>query len=366
MVGKEFWFAGSEWKNISASKIMWVAIAAVAVIPLLYGALYLAAFEDPYENLNTVPVAVVNEDDGALIAGEQRKLGDEIVEQLKDNDEGLQWNFVSAEQAREGLANGSYFMSCTIPSDFSESLASADTDAPRRGQMSIVYNQSENLLASQIGGTVWDEVRQTVSDQVSKEYWTNVFSRLSDSAVDMGSAADGAASLNEGLLDAYTGSGLIADNIKTLQTGAGTLYAGLNTLSAGTSSLADGANTLGSGLQTLSGGLINASDGAQALADGAGTLQEGTSSLALGAASLAQAAQSMPSSEQIDQLTEGSQAISQGFENVQAGIGSPDDTSSLSLYGGVNTLVAGIGESGDSYPSQQTVLALMNSSNAAY
>ena len=58
MAFKGLRFAGLEWKNITASKIMWVVIAAIAIMPLLYGALYLAAFQDPYARLNTVPVAV--------------------------------------------------------------------------------------------------------------------------------------------------------------------------------------------------------------------------------------------------------------------------------------------------------------------
>ena len=78
MAFKGLRFAGLEWKNITASKIMWVVIAAIAIMPLLYGALYLAAFQDPYARLNTVPVAVVNEDRGAVIAAEQRNLGDDV------------------------------------------------------------------------------------------------------------------------------------------------------------------------------------------------------------------------------------------------------------------------------------------------
>ena len=89
MAFKGLRFAGLEWKNITASKIMWVVIAAIAIMPLLYGALYLAAFQDPYARLNTVPVAVVNEDRGAVIAAEQRNLGDDVVQQLKDTDDGL-------------------------------------------------------------------------------------------------------------------------------------------------------------------------------------------------------------------------------------------------------------------------------------
>ncbi len=101
----------------------------------------------------------MNEDRGAVIAAEQRNLGDDVVQQLKDTDDGLGWHFVSADEARKGLEDGEYFMTCTIPADFSESIASVDGSAPEKAQLKIDYNQSENMLASQIGETVWKEVR---------------------------------------------------------------------------------------------------------------------------------------------------------------------------------------------------------------
>ena len=226
MAFKGLRFAGLEWKNITASKIMWVVIAAIAIMPLLYGALYLAAFQDPYARLNTVPVAVVNEDRGAVIAAEQRNLGDDVVQQLKDTDDGLGWHFVSADEARKGLEDGEYFMTCTIPVDFSESIASVDGSAPEKAQLKIDYNQSENMLASQIGETVWKEVRTRVSDTVAAEYWTTVLGRVADSGKDIQKAADGAGDLKNGLITAHDGSVAITSNLGTLKDGALTLDAG--------------------------------------------------------------------------------------------------------------------------------------------
>ena len=76
-------------------------------------------------------------------------------------------------------------MTCTIPADFSESIASVDGSAPEKAQLKIDYNQSENMLASQIGETVWKEVRTRVSDTVAAEYWTTVLGRVADSGKDI-------------------------------------------------------------------------------------------------------------------------------------------------------------------------------------
>lgn len=337
-------FAGLEWKNITASKVMWVVIAAIAIMPLLYGALYLAAFQDPYARLNTVPVAVVNEDKGAVISTENRNLGDDVVDELKGTTDGLQWHFVSADEAQKGLENGEYFMTCTIPADFSESVASVDGSAPEKAQLKIEYNQSENMLASQIGETVWKEVRTRVSDTVATEYWTTVLSRVADSGKDIQTAADGAGDLEDGLTTAHDGSKTITSNLGTLKDGALTLDTGLGTL-------ASGASALDSGLGTLAGGTFTLKDGTQSLVSGANQLKDGTSQVAGGASDLAAntasdsklgggasmlASKLSEASEQTANLPAQTQALSDGVhglvDSVNAAVGS-DDSSGTLLYG---------------------------------
>ena len=68
-----------------------VILVAVVILPLAYSLFYLGAFWDPYGKLSDLPVAVVNEDKGAMIAGETRNLGDELVKELKD-DASLKWD----------------------------------------------------------------------------------------------------------------------------------------------------------------------------------------------------------------------------------------------------------------------------------
>ena len=54
MAFKGLRFAHAEMRNALAGTPMKVAMAAISIIPLLYGALYLFAFLDPYEQLDTV------------------------------------------------------------------------------------------------------------------------------------------------------------------------------------------------------------------------------------------------------------------------------------------------------------------------
>lgn len=340
MTFKGLRFAGLEWKNITASKVMWVVIAAIAIMPLLYGALYLAAFQDPYARLNTVPVAVVNEDAGAVIAGESRTLGNDVVDELKKTDDGLQWNFVSADEAERGLEDGTYFMVCTIPSDFSESVASVDGDAPRKAQLKIQYNQSENMLASQIGETVWKEVRQRVSDTVANEYWTTVLGRVADSGKDIQTAADGAGTLESGLVTARDGSRTITTNLGTLKEGALSLDGGLGVLSAGLYSLDDGLVTLQSGATALEGGTGSLVAGARELKGGTGRLVAGSTEVAGGASS----------------LEGGAGSLRAGIVSLSESVGSSTDSHTAgnqTLFGGANDLALGVA----GLPDQMTAVA---------
>ncbi|WP_139653659.1 YhgE/Pip domain-containing protein [Raoultibacter phocaeensis] len=343
MAFKGLRFAGLEWKNVTASKVMWVVIAAIAIMPLLYGALYLAAFQDPYARLNTVPVAVVNEDAGAVIAGESRTLGNDVVDELKKTDDGLQWNFVSAEEAERGLEDGTYFMVCTIPSDFSASVASVDGDAPRRAQLKVQYNQSENMLASQIGETVWKEVRTRVSDTIATEYWTTVLDRVADSGKDIQTAAEGAGTLEDGLVTAQDGSRTITVNLGTLKDGALALDSGLVALANGASALENGTQSLVSGASELSSGTSRLASGADSVSAGASKLKgDGTSAVAAGARELAQQTAGLPA--QTTQLNDGVQQVVGSMNALAGSIGADDSQSQSELIGGVNLVSGGLSQ----------------------
>src|SRR4051812_11739733 len=76
--------ARMEIRRFMRSRLTAAALAVLCVVPLLYGALYLYAFWDPYGRLNHIPAALVVEDrtataqDGTqLLAGhESRTDGD--------------------------------------------------------------------------------------------------------------------------------------------------------------------------------------------------------------------------------------------------------------------------------------------------
>src|SRR5699024_12619249 len=84
----------SEWKNIFKDKKVFIAIIAILCVPLMDAGMFLWSFWDPYDHLQDLPVAVVNEDTGAEYEGEELEIGDELVSKLKEKDR-CQFDFVS-------------------------------------------------------------------------------------------------------------------------------------------------------------------------------------------------------------------------------------------------------------------------------
>jgi putative membrane protein len=86
---------GSEIKRFGRSRMTRVAIVVLMLLPLVYGALYLWAFWDPFGHVNKLPVALVNSDRGAVVSGQQFNAGTEIAKSLTA-DRSLDWHVVTA------------------------------------------------------------------------------------------------------------------------------------------------------------------------------------------------------------------------------------------------------------------------------
>ena len=73
---------GSEIKRFGRSRMTRLAIVVLMLLPLVYGALYLWAFWNPFGEVNKMPVALVNSDRGAVVSGQQINAGDQITKSL--------------------------------------------------------------------------------------------------------------------------------------------------------------------------------------------------------------------------------------------------------------------------------------------
>src|SRR5690606_29005688 len=230
--------AALELRRFGRGKLPRAALVALMVLPLLYGALYLWSFWDPYDRLDRIPVALVNEDKGATADGKRITAGDDITEGLRDSST-FDWREVSAQEARRGVEDGTYYLSLTMPADFSRRIASSSGDAPETGALQVRTNDANNYIVGQISRTVFGEVRQAASAKTSRSFLEKFLVSYSDIHGRTEEAAKGADRLKGGIGKAEKGSKDLAGHLTNAKQVSGKLSKGLVDLHKGAGSLKD-------------------------------------------------------------------------------------------------------------------------------
>ncbi|ASQ94093.1 YhgE/Pip domain-containing protein [Streptomyces sp. 11-1-2] len=242
--------AALELKRFGRGKLPRAALAALLLLPLLYGALYLWSFWDPYGKLDKIPVALVNSDNGATVKGERLTAGDDISGKLLDS-KTFDWHRTSAAEARKGVANGTYYLSLTVPSDFSRQIATSSGKSPETGALKVCTNDANNYIVGQISRSVFSEVRAAASTKASRGFYDNIFISFADIHGETEKAAKSADKLGKGIGKAKKGADDLAKGLakakkgsRDLKSGLGTLYQGSGTLKTGAGGVADGTRSL--------------------------------------------------------------------------------------------------------------------------
>ncbi|MGW6569919.1 YhgE/Pip family protein [Streptomyces sp. NPDC054975] len=242
--------AALELKRFGRGKLPRAALVAILLLPLLYGALYLWSFWDPYSRLDRIPVALVNDDKGATADGKKINAGDDITENLLDS-KVFDWHQVSDAEAREGVEDGTYYLSLTMPADFSSRIASSSGDSPETGALKVRTNDANNYIVGQISRTVFSEVRTAASTKSSRSFLDKIFISFSDIHDATAEAAKGAGDLKDGVDKAKKGSKDLADGLKDAKSGSGNLATGLKKLDKGAGQLETGSAQVAAGTKEL-------------------------------------------------------------------------------------------------------------------
>ncbi|MGD3107148.1 YhgE/Pip family protein [Streptomyces sp. YGL11-2] len=251
--------AALELRRFGRGKLPRLGLVALMLIPLLYGALYLCSFWDPYSRLDKIPVALVNEDQGATADGKKLTAGADLARNVKDS-KTFDWKEVSAKDAAKGLEEGKYYLSLTVPQDFSRRIASSAGDDPQTGALQVHTNDANNYIVGSISKTVFSEIRAKTSAKSSRAFLDKIFVSFSDLHDQTAKAADGAGQVDDGLGTAKEKTGELADGLGKLNKGAGDLSKGAGDVSTGAAQAASKARQLSQGAGQVA-------DGTQQLAE---------------------------------------------------------------------------------------------------
>ncbi|UEA48385.1 YhgE/Pip domain-containing protein [Mycobacteroides abscessus] len=255
---------GSEIKRFGRSRMTRAAIVVLMLLPLVYGALYLWAYWDPFGHVNKMPVALVNADKGATVSGQHVNIGEEISKSLTA-DGSMDWHVLSLDEARSGVDHGNYYFMLELPPDFSEAIASPLTGEPKQANLVAVYNDANNYISSSIGRTAIDQVLNAVSTRISGQAVNQVLSVVVSSGAGIQQAADGARQLADGAAKVDDGAGQLAGGLHTARPGSAQLATGAKQLSDGINQATDPLLTVTKAVANIGGSTDKLQQGAEAL-----------------------------------------------------------------------------------------------------
>lgn len=238
----------SDVRATFSNPIVIIVLIALIILPSLYALVNIYACWDPYENTGRVQFAIANDDRGASYQGVNIHAGDDLVKMLKNNTD-FEWVFVSSDDLRQGVHNGTYYAGMVVPANFSECIVSITTENPKSATLEYRVNEKSNPVAAKL------------SDSAAKAVYNNINAEI-------------VTFIN---LAAYNKLGELQQG---LASGASQLSSGAVLLSDGAGQVGDGANQVADGASQLSAGAGQLTDGANQLADGSGQLAQGTSQAA--------------------------------------------------------------------------------------
>ena len=308
------------WKDLKillGKPMLLITLLGVAALPMLYSGFLVEGSWDPYGNTDKLPVAVVNLDKGAEYEGKTMDVGKDFIDELKTNSD-FNWKFVDAAEAEDGMAHNRYYMTITIPADFSEDAATLTQEHPVQAEIVFEPNSDYNFVAGQIGNSAITKLKSKLSAKITEAYTRSMYEQVDTIAEGLGDAGSGATDLQEG-------AGKLTDGLSTLKTNLGKLSSGTTELQSGLKLLYNGAGSLNEGSGTLTDGTTDLASGLSQLSKAEQQLQDGAAKSQNGASQLAQGLQSSQagSSQLTDGLTASEAASSQlasGAEQVAAGL----------------------------------------------
>ena len=302
-----------DFQVVLRSKIKLLSMLVVVFMPLAYGFLYLWASWDPYANMDNVPVAIVNEDQGVVFEGQKETFGQELLDNIT-KEKVADWQEVDMTEARAGLENQKYYAYVLIPRDFSEKSISAESDKPESAIIVWQTKDSTSYLFTKYFEVVMKEVVKNVNAEMAGRFQIEAEKIAGDLTASLDEASVGASDLASGLNSLENGSEVLSENLEKAESGASSLTGGLNELNDKSGDLLEGASKVKEGSSDLNFGLKTANSGTKKLSSGLSDLESGANAL----------------KNATDQAYQGASELSEGTSRMNDKFASVDQN--LSVY----------------------------------
>ena len=285
----------NNFKGAFSNPIVVIVLIGVIILPSLYALLNIQACWDPYGNTGDVPFAIANLDEGASFNDKDINVGKELVKDLKKNDK-FEWTFVSEDDLRNGVYNGTYYAGIVIPKNLSENIVSITGDNPQQAKLEYIVNMKTNPVATKLTDSGANAVYTSLNAKIVEIIDIAAYQKLGE--------------LQAGLAE---GAQKLANGGKQLQAGSAKVQAGASQVKSGESQVKDGANQVKSGASSLNDGAAQLKQGSNQLSDGASQVEKGSEELS------AAVDPSLIPDGPIKDYAEGNAKLADGSSQVAAG-----------------------------------------------
>ena len=309
-----------DFKDVFTKNLIVVlTLLAIIILPSLYALINIQACWDPYDNTGNLEFAVANLDTGSTFEGEDINVGNQLEDELKRNDD-FYWTFVSEEELREGVKNGTYYAGIIVPKNFSSSIKSITSDDPHSAELEYVVNRKSNPMASKLSDSAARAVYNKINAKIVQFIDVAAYAKLGElqSALASGASqmSSGAGQLSAGASKVQSGASKVNSSASKVNDGASQLKSGATDLEKGADKVNAGASKVKSGADKVNAGASKVKSGSSEISSSADKISAGSSQVQESAKELDQAVDESALPSQVQPVVHGSKELANASSDL--------------------------------------------------
>lgn len=160
--------------TVAKHPLAWAFVVVAAALAFVTTFSYLGGFVDPAGNMHNMPLAIVNEDAGASVAGQRLNFGDEVLQavvapnpQLGD---AVKWTVLpDRDEALRQIGRDRAYAAIVVPADFSARVVALADPRPdsRLAQIEVLTNPASGSFAGAESQAIASAAIASVSKKTS-------------------------------------------------------------------------------------------------------------------------------------------------------------------------------------------------------
>lgn len=173
-------------KGLVKNPLALIIAIGLCIIPSLYAWFNIYSNWDPYANTVNIKVAVVTEDQGyTLNDGTSVNMGEEVIEELKEN-HSIGWVFSdSSDEVLEGVRSGEYYAAVIIGEDFTYSMYNVFREEFKNPTITYYENEKKNAIAAKITDTAVSTLKQSINEKFIEVVASTIFTQTNQLSEEM-------------------------------------------------------------------------------------------------------------------------------------------------------------------------------------